>query len=45
MDYAAILIEHYPGTEWYMADTKDYGTLEWSGDTPKPTREELESKA
>lgn len=41
MNYAKALIEHYPGTEWYMADSHNYDTLEWFSESPKPTKEEL----
>ena len=44
-DYAGILTEFYPGTEWYLGDTTDYETLRWDTDSEKPTKEELESKA
>lgn len=42
IDYTAILIRHYPNTEWTL-NGDDYSGLTWLSDTPKPTQEELDA--
>ena len=40
-DYAAVLSENYPGSEWTLnGDT--YEGLTWLSDSPKPTQQELD---
>ena len=39
MNYYAILKKHYDGKIWGIA--KDFSTLDWGDETPKPTDEEL----
>ena len=40
-DYAAVLSENYPGSEWTL-DGDHYDGLTWLSDTPKPTQQELD---
>lgn len=42
IDYTAILIRHYPGSEWTL-NGDEYSGLTWISDTPKPTQEELDA--
>jgi hypothetical protein len=42
MDFAAILISKYQGSEWTI-DGDSYQGLTWLSDSPKPTQEELEN--
>ena len=42
IDYPAILIRHYPNTEWTL-NGDEYDGLTWLSDTPKPTQEELDA--
>jgi hypothetical protein len=42
IDYSLILTVNYPGTQWSITD-EDYSTLQWYGDTPKPTQAELDA--
>jgi hypothetical protein len=42
IDYSVILTVNYPGTQWSITD-EDYSTLQWYGDTPKPTQAELDA--
>jgi len=42
IDYAAVLIANYPGSEWAI-NNNDYATLQWFSDTPKPTQAELDA--
>jgi hypothetical protein len=42
IDYSLILTVNYPGTQWSITD-EDYSTLQWLGDTPKPTQAELDA--
>jgi DNA-directed RNA polymerase specialized sigma24 family protein len=42
IDYPTILIRKYPGKEWALTGD-EYEDLEWRSDTPKPTKEELDS--
>jgi hypothetical protein len=42
IDYTAILIANYPGTQWSLnGDT--YDGLTWLDETPKPTQAELDA--
>ena len=41
MDYSAILLTKYQGSEWTL-DGDSYEGLNWLSDSPKPTQEELE---
>jgi hypothetical protein len=42
IDYAAILVTNYPGSEWVLnGDT--YDGLVWLSNTPKPTQAELDA--
>ena len=42
IDYTAILIANYPGTQWSInGDT--YDGLTWLDETPKPTQAELDA--
>jgi hypothetical protein len=43
MDIATILSTNYIGSEWTL-DGNDYAGLTWLSDTPKPTKEQLESE-
>lgn len=41
-DYAIVLTDNYPGSEWTLnGDT--YDGLTWLSDTPKPTQAELDA--
>lgn len=42
IDYTAILIKHYPSSEWTL-NGDEYSGLTWISDTPKPTQEELDA--
>jgi hypothetical protein len=43
IDYTAILIANYPGTQWTLnGDT--YDGLTWLEETPKPTQAELDAQ-
>lgn len=42
IDYTAILIAHYPGTQWTL-DGDTYDGLTWLDDTPQPTQAELDA--
>jgi len=42
IDYALILSKKYPADRWRM-NGDDYEGLEWLSDTPRPSKEELES--
>jgi hypothetical protein len=42
IDYAAILVSKYAGSEWTLVGN-DYEGLEWLSDTQMPTKAELES--
>lgn len=42
IDYPAILIRHYPNTEWTL-NGDAYDGLTWLSDTPKPTQDELDA--
>lgn len=43
IDYTAILLANYPGTQWAMnGDT--YEGLTWFDETPKPTQAELDAQ-
>lgn len=42
IDYTAILIRHYPNTEWTL-NGDEYEGLTWLSDAPKPTQEELDA--
>jgi hypothetical protein len=41
IDYPAILIRHYAGSEWTL-NGDEYAGLTWLSDTPKPSQEELD---
>ena len=41
IDYTAILVRHYAGSEWTL-NGDDYAGLTWLSDSPKPTQEELD---
>lgn len=43
IDYALILINKYKGSQWSL-NGNSYDGLIWHSDTPKPTREELDSQ-
>ena len=40
-NYAAVLNDNYPGSEWTLTGTS-YDGLTWLSDTPKPTQQELD---
>lgn len=42
IDYAAILIRHYPGTVWSL-NGDDYDGLTWLCEAAKPSRKELDA--
>lgn len=42
IDYPAILVRHYPNTEWTL-NGDDYSGLTWLSDSEKPTQEELDA--
>jgi hypothetical protein len=42
IDYSAVLIANYPGSQWTI-DNNDYATLQWFSDTAKPTQAELDA--
>jgi hypothetical protein len=42
INYTAILILNYPGTQWAINDN-NYDTLDWLDSTPKPTQAELDA--
>ena len=42
IDYAAVLLANYAGSEWTL-DGEDYSGLTWLSDTPKPTQAELDA--
>lgn len=42
IDYPAILVRHYPNTEWTL-NGDEYSGLTWLSDTEKPTQEELDA--
>lgn len=42
IDYPAILIRHYAGSEWTL-NGDEYDGLTWLSDTPKPTKTELDA--
>ena len=42
INYSAILILNYPGTQWSL-DGDSYEGLDWLDSTPKPTQEELDA--
>ena len=42
IDYTAILIANYPGTQWTL-DGDTYDGLTWLDSTPKPTQAELDA--
>lgn len=42
IDYAAVLIAKYPGSQWTL-EGDDYNGLTWLSDTPKPTQAELDA--
>ena len=41
-DYAAVLSENYPGSQWTL-NGDDYDGLTWLSDTPKPSQAELDA--
>jgi len=43
IDYTAILIANYPGTQWSI-NGDDYSGLTWLDSTPKPTQAELDAQ-
>tara|TARA_Y100001973_G_scaffold3483_1_gene5170 strand:- start:50 stop:406 length:357 start_codon:yes stop_codon:yes gene_type:complete len=44
MDYSNVLVKNYPGTSWKMENASDYDTLEWYDETPKPSKDALDTK-
>jgi hypothetical protein len=42
IDYSLILVKNYAGKKWALIGD-DYAGLEWSDETPKPTKEELDA--
>jgi hypothetical protein len=42
IDYIAILLLNYPGTQWSLTG-EEYSGLEWLDSTPKPTEYELDA--
>jgi hypothetical protein len=42
MDYSQILTKKYKGSEWVL-NGNNYEGLNWLSDSPKPTKEKLES--
>lgn len=42
IDYSAILIRHYQGSEWVL-EGEEYEGLTWLSDTLKPTKEDLDA--
>lgn len=42
IDYPAILVRHYAGSEWTL-NGDEYTGLTWLSDTEKPTQEELDA--
>jgi hypothetical protein len=43
IDYTAILVTNYPGTQWTL-DGETYEGLTWLDETPKPTQAELDAQ-
>ena len=43
MDYALILKEKYPGSEWTL-NGETYDGLEWLSDSKKPTKAQLDAQ-
>jgi hypothetical protein len=43
IDYTAILIANYSGTQWTL-DGDTYDGLNWLDETPKPTQAELDAQ-
>ena len=41
-DYAAVLSENYPDSQWTL-NGDDYDGLTWLSDTPKPSKAELDA--
>jgi hypothetical protein len=41
IDYAAILLAHFPGTEWVVSGM-DYEGITWLSDSPKPSQADLD---
>ena len=42
IDYTAILVAHYPGTQWTL-DGDNYDGIVWLDASPKPTQVELDA--
>lgn len=42
VDYAAVLVAKYPGTQWTL-DGDNYDGLTWLDSTPKPSQAELDA--
>ena len=43
MRYSTVLTYLYSGQEWSLSD-ENYDTLNWFSDTPKPTKDKLDSQ-
>lgn len=43
IDYTLILIYFYPDTKWTLTGD-DYDGLDWTDESPKPTKAELDAK-
>jgi hypothetical protein len=43
IDYCLILVKNYAGKKWALIGDS-YDGLEWTDDSPKPTKEELDSQ-
>jgi hypothetical protein len=41
-DYAAVLSENYPGSQWTL-NGDDYEGLTWMSDSPKPSKADLDA--
>jgi len=44
IDYSIILSNLYLKEKWGIRNSQDYNTLEWLDESPKPTKEELDSQ-
>lgn len=44
IDYGNILSVFYAHNKWRIEDCFNFNTLKWMDESPKPTREELDSK-
>lgn len=44
MDYVSLFRMAFPNEKWAFSDPANFDTLEWRGDTPKPTRADVSAR-